>query len=257
MTTAYETIAVHEGGDSSPLRALDPRALLLAAAGAALCFSCIRSLALSWACLGLAVVLAAARRLAPVPLLKQLAVANFFVLFVWLTVPLTMPGETVARLGALAWSGEGVRLALLVTLKCNAILLSFLALAGGLTLPGIGCALERLRVPEKLVFLFLFTCRYIHVIGEEWRRLQVAARLRGFAPRTDLHTYRTVGAMLGLTLINAIDRSRRIHEAMLLRGFRGTFHTVAEMKGTAADAAFVVIFFCLLGGLLALDFALK
>lgn len=236
---------------------LDPRALLLAAAGAAVCFSCVRSLALSCACLVFSLILLAAHRPSFVPLLKHLGVVNLFVAFIWLTVPPTMPGESVARLGPLSWSAEGLELALLVTVKCNAIMLSFFALATGISLQEIGCALERLRAPKKLVFVFLFTCRYIHVIGEEWRRLQTAARLRGFVPRNSLHTYRTIGNMLGLTFINAIDRSRRIHDAMLLRGFQGVFHTVTEPRGTAGDALFTVLFFVILGCLLLLDLRLE
>ena len=47
-------------------------------------------------------------------------------------------------------------------------------------------ALERLHCPPKLVFLFLFTARYVHVIAQEWHTLLVAARLRGFRPRTSM-----------------------------------------------------------------------
>lgn len=237
----------------SPFHRLDPRVLLLAAAGAAFCFSAIQDLALSCACLALALVLIVVRRPPLLPLLKQIAVVNLFVFFLWLTVPPTMPGTPAFSLGPLAWSREGLQLALLVTVKCNAILLCFLALVSGMSLQRIGCALERLRVPQKLVFLFLFTCRYIHVIWEEWQRLQTAAKLRGFVPRNSMHTYRTIGNMLGLTFVNGIDRSRRIYEAMLLRGFDGTFHTVTELKRTPRDTAFALAFFLVLGCLVFLD----
>lgn len=237
----------------SPFHKLDPRTPLIAATGAAFCFSFVQTLRAACVCLAFGLALAVAARLPALPLLKRLAMVNVFVLFIWLTVPLTMPGESVAGLGPLRWSADGVGLALRVTVKCNAILLSFLALAGGISLSRIGCALERLRVPAKLVFLFLFTSRYIHVVGEEWRRLQTAAKLRGFVPRNSPHTYRTIGNMFGLTFVNAVDRSRRIYEAMLLRGFGGRFHTVAELRATAADAWFAALFFAALAGIMFLD----
>ena len=235
----------------------DPRVLLLAATGTAVCFSLIQSLALSWLCLILTVPLVVASKQPFFPLLKRLAVANFFIVFIWLTVPLTMPGESLVRLGPLCLSREGFLLALTVTVKCNAILLCFLAFTTNLSLPAIGCAMERLRVPTKLVFLFLFTCRYIHVIKEEWQKLQTAASLRGFVPRTSLHTYKTIGNMLGLTVINSIDRSRNIYEAMLLRGFRGVFHTVTELKAGSGDGVFAAILFSTLVCLLSADIYLK
>lgn len=234
-------------------RALDPRTLLIAAAGAALCFSCVRNILPSCLSLAFAALLAAAGRFPALPLLKRLAAVNVFSAFLWLTVPLTVPGESIARLGPLTWSGEGVRLALLVTLKCNAIVLSFAALVAGLSPPRIGSALERLRLPAKLVFLFFFTYRHILVVGDEWRRLRTAAALRGFAPRTSFHTYRTMGNMLGLSCVNAVERSRRMYEAMALRGFAGTFHTVTDMNGSRRDVLFGAVFFAVLGGIMLFD----
>lgn len=238
---------------TSALNGLDPRALVLAATGAAFCFSFVQSLALACACLVFSLVLALLGRPRWKPLLRSLALANFFVLFIWLTVPWTMPGETILKLGPLGFSREGLELAALVSIKCNAILLSFLVLTGHLGPSVIGAALERLRAPSKLVFLFLFMCRHIHVIGEEWRKLQTAAALRGFVPRSSLHTYRTIAGMLGLTFINSIDRSHRIYEAMLLRAFNGEFHTVAELRARPADFVFSAVFFSILAGLLCAD----
>jgi cobalt/nickel transport system permease protein len=239
------------------LRSLDPRTLVLAAAGAAVCFSLIQSSMMACACLLLALALALAGRPPVVVLLKRLALANLFILFIWLTVPVAVPGESIAHFGPLSLSREGLALALSVTLKCNAILLCLLALIADLEPPLVGCALERLRVPAKLVFLFLFTCRYIHAIGEEWQKLQSAAKLRGFIPRTSWHTYRTIGNMLGLTVINSLDRSRRIYEAMLLRGFAGAFHTVTALKASSRDLVFGAAFSALLAGLLAADVYLR
>jgi cobalt/nickel transport system permease protein len=223
---------------------LDPRTKIAAATGAAFCFSFVRTVPMACLCLAAALVLAfvAERGLPAAPFWKRLGAANVFILFIWLTVPFTMRG-----------TGEGIRLALLVTLKANAILLSFLALVSGISLPRVGCALERLRVPAKLVFLFLFTCRYIHVVGEEMSRLRTAATLRGFVPRNSLHTYRTIGNMLGLTFVNAIDRSKRVYESMLLRGFNGRFHTATELHSSPADKVFAGGFFLSLAGILLLD----
>ena len=69
-----------------------------------------------------------------------------------------------------------------MTLKSNAILLAFLALVTTMDSPTMGHALDRLGVPSKLVFLFLFTYRYLHVIADEWQRLTTAARLPRLSP---------------------------------------------------------------------------
>lgn len=238
---------------SSLVHGLDPRGRLIAAVAAALCFSCLQTVHAAGAAFCLALLLLAAGNPPLRLLVKRVALVNLFILFIWLTVPLSMDGESVVSLGPLRFSESGLRLALLITVKSNAILLSFIALAAGISVPLIGTSLERLRVPGKLVFLLLFTYRYVHAIGEEWHRLQVSAKLRGFVARNSLHTYRTIGNMLGLVFVNSFDRAQRIYEAMLLRGFNGAFHTVGEMKLSPRDGFFAVLFLLALLAVLVLD----
>lgn len=196
-----------------------------AAAAAALALSCT-ALALSKPPLGV--------------LARRVAVVNAFVLFLWATVPATMPGEPVLAMGPLSFSREGVALAGLVTLKSNAILLAFLALVTTMDSPTMGHALDRLGVPPKLAFLFLFTYRYLHVIAEEWHRMVTAARLRGFVPRTGMRSYRTIAHLLAMVLVNSFDRSGRVYQAMILRGFAGRFASVASFRAGRSDALFAL-----------------
>ncbi len=217
---------------------LDPRVRLAAAALCAVCLAVLHRPETAFAgfCLALALLLCSRPPLGP--LLRRLAVVNLFVLFIWLTAPPTMPGEPLAAAGPFVISRQGVQLALLVTIKSNAIFLIFLALAATMPSPAIGYALERLRFPSKLVFLFLFTYRYMHVIFEEWQKLHTAARVRGFAPRTNMHTYRTIGYMLGMVFVQSYERSLRVYEAMTLRGFRGRFQSVARFRTAPRDVLF-------------------
>jgi len=187
-------------------------------------------------------------------LFRRIALVNVFVLFLWLTVPLTMPGEQYAGLGPLTFSREGIDLVWVVTLKSNAILLSFLALASTMDSPTMGHALDRLGVPSKLVFLFLFTYRYLHVIADEWQRLVTAARLRGFVPRTGMHTYRTTGHLLAMVLVNSFDRSGRVYQAMILRGFEGRFVSVVRFQARTRDALFALLWITAMVGLMLMDF---
>jgi cobalt/nickel transport system permease protein len=184
---------------------------------------------------------------------KRIFAANLFLVFLWGTIPFTVSGEVIFQFSVIAISREGVRLALLATLKCNAILLLFMSLLGNMDSQEIGKALIRLRCPVKLIFLFLFTCRYIHVVHAEWLRLYQAALLRGFQPRTSLHSYKTFADMLGLCLVNSIDRAHRIYEAMLLRGFRGTFHTLEDVSPPLGQGSAVVVLSSLSVVFLALD----
>ena len=185
--------------------------------------------------------------------LNRLMVVNTFVLFLWLIVPWTMPGELWLALGPIKISRPGIELAWLVTLKSNAIFLVFLALVASMDSPTIGHVLGRLGFPAKLVFLFLFTYRYVHVLAQEWQRLLVAARLRGFIPRTNMHTYRTLGNLLAMVFVNSYDRSTRVYQAMRLRGFSGQFVSVRHFQANHADLLTLVLWISLVLVILIMD----
>ncbi len=238
---------------ASFLHGLDPRFRLGITAIAAVCLAVLRSAGGAFAALVLAGGLLAVGRPPLGWVAKRLCAVNVFILFLWLTVPVFGGGEILTIRGPVAISRSGVELSTLVTLKANAMLFLFLALAASMDSPTFGHALARLRVPPKLVFLFLFTYRYIHVIAEEWGRLWTAARLRGFTPRTDRHSYRTIGNMLGMVFVGSFDRAVRVYEAMLLRGFSGHFQSVAVFRARPRDVAFALTALLCLAGVLAFD----
>ena len=153
----------------------------------------------------------------------RLAAINFFVFLVAVVVPFTTPGTPAFTLLSLPVTWQGLELALSVWLKCNAIAAVNLAFLATSTIFSLAHALAHLKVPSKLVQLFFFSWRYIHVLEEELGRIRTAAALRGFRPSTSLHTYRTIAWMTGALLIKGYERGERVYMAMQCRGFNGTF----------------------------------
>lgn len=205
---------------------MDPRAKLCAALGLSVVVAVCRSPATAAAALLLGLFLIQLADLIGRPLMRRMAVVNGFVAFLWLFLPFGTPGAPVFSLGPLTATRAGLDACILLTLKANAIMLVFIALAATSDAAALGQAMQRLGVPAKLVFLFLFTYRFIHVIADEYARLRTAARLRGFRPRTSAHTYRTLASLLAMVLLGAMRRAEMARRAMLLRCFNGRFATV-------------------------------
>ncbi len=161
---------------------------------------------------------------------KRLLPLVGFLAMIWVFLPLTFGGETMATWKVLGLtldiSGPGVAYSMAVSIKSVAILLVFIALLAPLPIQALGFGLQQLRVPEKLIFLFLMSHRYIYVIKEEYDRLLRAARFRGFQPGTNVHSYRTYAHMTGMLFVRAFLRAGRVHKAMRCRGFNGRFHTL-------------------------------
>ena len=171
----------------------------------------------------LALALATVARLPFTRVIKRLLLVNTFTLFLLLTLPLTYGGEQTVLFSLIPVSIEGTRLALLITVKTNTILLAIIALLNTSHVAALGYGLEKLKCPLRLCYLILFAYRYIFVIEQEYRRLLRAARMRCFTPSTSIHTYRTFGYLFGMTLVKSWEQAHRVHQAMILRGFSGRF----------------------------------
>ena len=109
--------------------------------------------------------------------------------------------------------------------------------------------MHELRAPKKIVHLFFFTYRYIHVIHREYVRLLNAMKIRGFRPRTNMHTYKTFAYLVGMLLVKSCDRAQRVHNAMLCRGFRGKLYSLSEFSLRTTDVISLILMLLVILGL--------
>jgi cobalt/nickel transport system permease protein len=181
----------------------------------------------------------------------RLLLVNGLIAFLWIFLPVTFNGEKLIALGPFSLSKEGIALAFQITLKCNTILLVMIAMLSTTPVFNLGHAMRALYLPGKIVHLFLFTYRYIHVIFQEYVRLTNAMKMRGFVPRSNLHTYRSYAYLVGMLLVRSYDRAERIHRAMLLRGFSGRYYALSRFSIGRGDvlylAAMLIMIFSLIG----------
>ena len=117
----------------------------------------------------------------------------------------------------------------------------------------MGHALARLKAPDKLVHLLLFTVRYLGVLQEEFLRLRRAIRARAFVARSDRHTWRVTGWLAGMLLVRGFERARRVSAAMKCRGFHGRFYLLDTAAWEPADTHLSLVFGIGLAALLVLD----
>jgi len=226
---------------NSFLHKRDPRGKILAA----FCFTTVVALldapAIILAAFLLSLFLLISAKLDFRATVKRIALVNGFTLFLWVSLPLSYGGTDYYHLGPLTLSVQGVNLAALITLKTNTIIPAIIALLATSTVADLGHALYRLRCPLKLVFILLYSYRYVFVIHQEYNRLLRAAKMRAFSPKTNLHTYKTFAYLFGMTLVKSYNRSHKVHQAMLLRGFNGRLVSLHQHVFNLTDIAFISI----------------
>lgn len=79
--------------------------------------------------------------------------------------------------------------------------------------------MQRLGIPSLFTTQLLFVYRYIFVLLQEALSMDRARDSRSFGQKS--YSFRMWGTFIGQLLIRTIERSERIHRAMLSRGFTG------------------------------------
>lgn len=225
-------------GDSV-MHHLDPRGRVIIAAVFAISVAVTQAMAAVLAGLALALVWLLLARLPARQVMGKLLAVNGFIIFLWLVLPFSYAGEPAFRLGPLTASQEGLLFTALITVKSNAIVIGLIALIATVPVVTLGQALHSLKLPRKLCHLLLFTYRYLYVFEEERQRLLTAMKIRGFRPRTNLHTYRSYAYLAAMLLVRSADRAERVYQAMLCRGFRGVFYSLRTFSWQRRDTLFV------------------
>ncbi|MEO0108323.1 MAG: cobalt ECF transporter T component CbiQ [candidate division WOR-3 bacterium] len=231
---ALERLALQSG----PVQRLDARAKTLVTAAflvTVVSFSKYEVAGLVPLCLYPVVLLSLSR----VPLgviLRHLALAAPFAVLVGLFNPLldrTVAvhwGELAVSSGWLSFLSIIIRFLLTVSVA--------LALLAGTGFPELSAGLGRLGLPRLLVTQFLLLHRFIFIIPEEAQRMKLAYELR--SRRTRGMPIRIWGSLAGLLLLRAYDRGRRVHTAMLSRGFDGTMRSLSSRRWSWADTGFLL-----------------
>ena len=218
---------------------LDPRIRLMTACVYSIVVALSRNFQVLTAAVLISFVLVMLAQLSAREIIKRIIVVNSFTALLWLVLPLTFHGPIALTLGPLTIYNAGIAMAAQITLKSNAILLALMALVTTMNFSILGYALNWLHVSDKIVYLLLMTYRYVFVIDQEYQRLIRAARIRGFQPGTNLHTYKTYAYLVGMLLVRSTVRADRVYKAMLCRGFKRKFYCLHEFNAGKHERLFV------------------
>lgn len=218
----------------SPVHRLDPRFKIGAFTFFLVAVALVRGLTGACLALGLAFFWLAWARLPLRFALGRLKAVALFLTPLLVLLTLTHPG---------GWE-PGLERGGVIFIKGLAMVLTVITMFGTTPFNVSMKALTRLRLPERLVTMILFAYRYLFVFLEEIRTLQQALRARGFKAGMDRRTLRALGNLVGLLVIRAFERTARIYQAMLARGFKERFGTFYEFHwgwGEVAKSLAIVL----------------
>jgi len=172
-----------------------------------------------------------------------------------LTLPFTTPGERL-----LEWPALGLAVSRPGLIQAGSLLLrAWLAVQAATLLMGstrfrdLLWTLESLHVPPLMVSLLGLTYRYVFLLGDEALHMLRARRARSAGSRGPGLRWqaRAAGGMVGALFLRALERSQRVHAAMLSRGYDGRARLLQTPGLVPLDTLALTLAFAGYGGLIA------
>lgn len=165
----------------------------------------------------------------PTYLLKRSLIALPFALAA-ITLPFTVPGETLATIplfGGMTISQAGTIRFLSILIKSWLSVQMAIILVTVTPFPAVLWALRALRLPAPLIAIVSLMYRYLFVLYEEATRLLRARSARSASVDgvrsggSLVWRGQVAGRMAGSLMLRSFERSERIYNAMLARGYKG------------------------------------
>lgn len=176
--------------------------------------------------------------------LKRIRMVFFFLFPLLLVMPLTVEGRELINIGGISVSLDGLVFASLIIIRALAAVTFALTMLATTRFDLTMKALYALNIPGTLVQMLLFTYRYIFVIIDEFSRMWESMECKGFSLKANYHGLSIFGNMLGMIIIKSYDRTRRVYESMIAKGYTGKPRTLVHLKMSKKD---YVLSTCMVG----------
>lgn len=174
------------------------------------------------------------------------------------TIMFTLSGEPLVEFSLGSWNlvitDAGLIRFLSILIRSWISLQAAILLTAATKFSDLAHGLRHLRVPLILIAIISFMYRYLFVLGEEAERLMQAraarsARLPGQGKPSVFWRAKVAGSMVGQLFLRSYERSDRVYNAMVARGFKGEFLTftphIMQTIDWVALLCFSLILVCL------------
>ena len=155
-----------------------------------------------------------------------------------------------ATFALFTWWSAGPAPALVIVEKSFLSALAVVMVMAATPLPEIARAMAWFRMPAMLVLVLQFLYRYLWVTAGQARTMQMAARGRaGLRSGSGLRLgFQSAAGAVGVLFARSSERAEGIYQAMLSRGFTGSFPSPMAARFGLGDAAFLAAFLMMIAG---------
>lgn len=141
--------------------------------------------------------------------------------------------------GARAWQAGDITAGLAMTAKAAIVILLFAVLTTTTPVSSLLKAMRRMGMPNAVGSVIALMERYVHLMGEELRRMRRARASRTVNAMGLMERFHSEGQMFGALLLRSWNRSDRVYQAMLARGFTGDWPGGTRRTWGLRESAFL------------------
>lgn len=159
-------------------------------------------------------------------------------------MPFSVKGVEIFNFYGARLTQEGLMYGFLISLRAISAVIIIFPMLATTRFEEILKALYKLKVPNVLIQILMFSYRYIFTFIKEFQTTLRAMQSRGFKMRTDLYTLKILGKAMGTLFIKGYEKSERVYQAMQSRGYTGSSKMLVEFKMRFKD---YVLAICIIG----------
>lgn len=197
----------------------EQRSKIIALFSLIIAFGCVNRLVLLPVMIVVTALLFALSRLPLSFLIDRLRYPGIFILAMVIFIPLVSGKTVVVDWGWLSIKLEGCLTVLLILTRFICILTVSLVLFGTAPFLTTIQSLRSLYLSEIIVDMMLLSYRYLEELSDTLTTMQRAMQLRGFDPnRFSSRNLSILARLMGSLLVRSYEQSKRVYQAMILRG---------------------------------------
>lgn len=109
--------------------------------------------------------------------------------------------------------------AILSFVRSNLIILFNLVLFSGISSIQIAIASTKLNLPKKITIILFLSIKFIQEFIKDLNKFKLKLLVRGFVPKTNLHTYQTYASFIAFIIFLGLCRAKATNMCMIARNF--------------------------------------
>lgn len=146
-----------------------------------------------------------------------------------------MRGEEIFNVYGVAATREGLILGVLISIRAISATILIFSMMATTGFEKTLKALYKLKFPNILVQMFMFSYRYIFTFLEEMQTTYTAMQARGFKSGTNLYTIQISSKALGMLFVKGYERAEKVYQAMQARGYSQKSKMIVEFAMNKGD----------------------